>query len=152
HRLVISDGSSGRPRLPEPAEVTYQEVADQVGGARVWDWEKTQELGPGRYTTWDHSFQRVGDPLEGTRGLAGEVALADPQVVAPVRHRLGSPAPAADSDLAEVFDYPGGYAWHFDAVSKDRQPQPADLDWLTPAKDRTAAVRMEEDAARRLTV
>ena len=50
----------------------YEEATGGVRDeARVWHWEKIQDLRSGKYTLWDHCFELPGKHLEAGRDRAG---------------------------------------------------------------------------------
>jgi type VI secretion system secreted protein VgrG len=136
HQLVVTDDAFHHPDLPGQKQVIYEEVAGgQRDEMRVWSWEKSQELRGGKYTVWDHHFELPDKNLEAQQfpwnGIpAGKVSH---------QFKLGC------NEALEIYDYPGGYAHHFDGVDKAGVDQAAELQKVFQANQRTARVRLEEE-------
>ena len=75
--------------------------------SRIDDWQKVQELRVGKFTLWDHCFERVFPSGAG---------------VGPVAYRIG--IEAAGTETLGTYDFPGRYAQRFDGVDPggDRAP------------------------------
>ena len=109
---------------------------------RVQTWEKDQELRAGKYTLWDHCFELPHKHLEASKGFPDSVRAGK------VEHKLKMDR----GDRLEVYDYPGEYAQRFDGVGPAGQDRPADLQKIFEDGPRTAAIRMEEQAASSLVI
>src|SRR5262245_25535725 len=77
--------------------------------SRVMNWEKVQELRPGKYTLWDHCFEMPHEYphlRSVANGTPGEAVIQ--------RLSLGTASPAAIQ--LGLYDWPGEYAQRFDPV------------------------------------
>ena len=133
--LVISDTPLRHPDLQEPSDVKL----DDTGGGnrpedRITDWQKTQEMRAGRYTLWDHSFELPQSHLEATKMPVPSVRAGS------VEHRFDRQVEL------ELYDYPGDYAKRFDGVNHGGGDQAAKLTEVFGDNERTAAIRMEQEA------
>jgi type VI secretion system secreted protein VgrG len=137
HQLIVTDAAARHPDLEPSASVIFEEV---IGGLRpedrVTDWEKSQELRSGQYTLWDHCFEMPGKNLEARQRTLESVAVGT------VTHKLKLGA----TEPLEIYDYPGGYAQRFDGVDKGGAPKPAELEKIHTDNQRTARIRMEQEA------
>lgn len=141
HTMVMTDTPEGYPDLADP--IPYR--ATLTNPARpnsVYSWEKGQEIRSGKVTLWDHNFEMPGQSLEGT------AAIQDSVQVGQVVHRLA----VADNDKLELYDYPGGYAGRFDGVDPGGAERPEELLKIDAEAQRTAAIRMQEEALRGLSI
>jgi len=142
HSLMLADTPRGHPDLPGGGTVWFGGSEDGLRGeGRVRSWDKTQELRSGRVSLRDYCFQVPRQTLEADVRSAGDVAVGQ------VRHtlRLGR------NEQLERDDHPGGYAHRYDGVNPGGGDRTADLDHLFIDNKRTAAIRMEEEAAAGLT-
>jgi type VI secretion system secreted protein VgrG len=137
HQLVLTNAAQGHPDVPAPNTVVHD---DATGGNRdefrVTEWEKVQELRSGKVTLWDHSFELPGKHLEAQRPINASVQVGK------VPHKLQT---GGNGNL-EIYDYPGGYAGRFDGVGKDGGERPAELQKIFEDNQRTARIRMEQEA------
>jgi type VI secretion system secreted protein VgrG len=117
-----------------PDKVPYKEDRDE---GCVYRWVKHQEVCTGKVTLWDSCFELPGQNLAAERTVTKQVD------VGVSRHDLqvSSPQPL------EHYDYPGGYAQRFDGVAPGGADRAADLQHIYEDKDRTAAIRMQEEEA-----
>ena len=64
-----------QPDLPTSSSIIFEMVE---GGSRaedrIYDWEKTQELRPGKYTLWDHCFELPHKHLEAQQSIQASVS------------------------------------------------------------------------------
>jgi type VI secretion system secreted protein VgrG len=142
HSLVVADTPRGHPELPGGSTVRFGDSEEGLRGEdRVRSWEKTQELRSGRVNLRDYCFQVPRQTLE------ADARSADGVAVGQVRHTLRV---GRNEKLARD-DYPGGYAHRFDGVNPGGGDRSADLDHLFADNKRTAAIRMQEEAAAALT-
>ena len=140
HQLVLADGVGGHVAL-EPVRFDGDGRLKRSRES-VFAWETSQSVTPGRVTLWDHCFELPDRNLEGTARLQESVAAGG------VTHVLQTPA----GDGLELYDYPGGYAEWFDGVDAGGGEQPAELQKLFPAAQRSAAFRMQAEAASALQI
>jgi type VI secretion system secreted protein VgrG len=141
--MVIANDPASHPSVPEQPALVYD---DTKGGRRdelrVNSWEKVQGLVPGKVTLWDHCFEMPDKHLEAEKTIQKNVKVG--QIV----HPLSVPA---TNDL-EVYDYPGLYAQRFDGVDRGGAPVPAELQKIFQDNERTAQIRMQEEAAAAVSV
>src|SRR5262249_51405421 len=135
--VVFSDAPITPPAVPHSAKLNPDEV---VGGnrpeERVTAWRKTQEVRSGKYTLRDHSFELPTSPLEASRSPTPTVRAGS------ALHRFDKPFRFPP----EVYDYPGGYAERFDGVNRGGGDKAAALQGVYPDGERTAAIRMQQEA------
>jgi type VI secretion system secreted protein VgrG len=143
HTMVVANTPQSHPEMPINAKVIYEELE---GGKREEDrilgWEKVQELRTGHHTFWDHSFELPYKSLKAT------VPILESVQVGKVTHKLK----VGGSDQFELYDYPGDYAGRFDGVDRGGQPQPAELQKIFQDNQRTARIRMEQEAIQSLVI
>ena len=148
HQIVLGNTPQAHDELhhrkpqektEEPDKVSYKEdpAEDCVHG-----WVKHQEACTGKVTLWDSCFELPG------QNLAAERTVTEQMQVGASRHdlRLSSP------QLLEHYDYPGGYAQHFDGVAPGGMDRAADLKHIYEDKDRIATIRMQEEEAAALRI
>src|SRR5262249_28387940 len=143
HQLVVANTAQSHPELPGTGTITYESV---VGGRREEDriqtWDKFQEVRSGKYTVWDYCFEMPD------KNLAADRTIADSVAVGRVTHKLR----VAGNDQFEIYQYPGGYAQRFDGVGPGGQDRAGDLQKIFNDNGRTAAIRVQEEAAQGLRV
>jgi type VI secretion system secreted protein VgrG len=144
HKMVVSNSPDSHPDLENLSTIIYEEVS---GGLReeerITAWEKTQELRSGKYTLWDHHFEKPKEKLE------GEVPILDKLTVGTIEHQLKL---NANWNL-EIYDYPGAYAQRFDGVEKGGGDQSSDLNMIhTADSERTTKIRMEQETVPGLVI
>jgi type VI secretion system secreted protein VgrG len=144
HQMVLADTPASHPEVPGPDPVQFAVVPPSRPGTKtVFQWEKTQELGSGKVTLWDHQFELPHDHLEGS------AVIQDTVRVGAVTHHLR----VGGNDSLEIYDFPGGYAKRFDGVDPEGGDQSAGLLQETLlAAARTAGTRMQEEAVPALLV
>ena len=119
-----------------------QDKSAGVNADRVTSWQKIQEVRPSKYTLWDHNFQLPGQDLEASGNVPASVTA-------------GAVAHPLQSDVnrgLEIYDFPGGYAKHYDGVNEGGGQQAGELSNIFPSGKSTAKVRMEEEAVQGLRV
>lgn len=142
HTLVLADTPAAHPDVIG-SRVTFDPNGVGKDAAQaIVTWEKTQELRSGMVTLRDHNFQLPEDALEATAAIRESVQVGQ------VTHMIR----VAGNEAFEVYDYPGGYAAHFDGVDKDGGEQPAELQKIFEAARQTAATRMDEEAVSSVTI
>jgi len=146
HQMVVADAASSHLDLPQGATVVYNDFSGlrdrSLHEDRVHRWLKTQEIGAGKFTTWDFCFEMPERNLEATKDILGSAAAGT------VTHSLA----VGGNDAYEVFDYPGGYAQRYDGVDPGGADRASDLEKITPDGERTVGVRMEQATVPDLTV
>ena len=143
HTMVIANTPAGHPNVPGARLVAFDPTGSERNAAQsVFKWEKTQELRSEKVTLRDHNFQVPGNPLEAQATIRESVRVGQ------VTHALR----VAGNERLEVYDYPGGYAQRFDGVDPAGRDQPEVLQKILPAAERSAAIRVEQEALASLTV
>lgn len=138
HEMIVADNPGAHVKVPFDDSVIYQAIDDSsIEEDRITSLEKTQDLRSMKVVLRDHSFELPHQHLEAEKQIqdavqAGEVAH---------KLRLGNP------DRLELYDWPGGYARRFDGVGPGREDRPADVQKIFKDNQRTAQIRMEEEAA-----
>jgi type VI secretion system secreted protein VgrG len=143
HTLVVANTPQSHADVPGPATLIYETIE---GGVREEDrihaWEKTQEIRSGKETLWDHCFELPGKNLEAAK------TILESMQVGTVGHKLK----VGGNDQLEIYDYPGGYAQRFDGVTPGGSDRAGDVQKIFDDNQRTAGIRMEQEAAPGLLV
>lgn len=138
HQMVVANTPASHSDMPIASKLIYDE---HRGGTRtedrVYEWEKVQELRSGKYTLWDHSFEKPHAHLEAEKTIQDSVAAGK------VTHKLK----LSENSKLELYDYPGEYAQRFDGVDKGGGDRPADVEKIFEDNKRTVEIRMQEEAA-----
>jgi type VI secretion system secreted protein VgrG len=137
HQLVLADSPLAHPAVPYLPTALWDEGTH--GGFeenRVFNWTKQQEIRSGKFTTWGHNFQLPQKHLDAAKPIVDSVGAGG------VNHKLK----VAGNDRLEIYEYPGGYASRFDAVTKTGGDQSANLQHLFDENQRIANIRMQEEA------
>ena len=136
HQMIASDNALEHPALPGESKIIYEEIE---GGTRdenrIWAWKKEQEMRPGKYLLWDHSFELPHKHLE------AEALIHDSVPVGKETHKLK----VTGVDQLEVYDFPGEYAQRFDGINAGGGEQPAELQKIFRDNQRTVELRMDEE-------
>jgi type VI secretion system secreted protein VgrG len=137
HKMVVANSPDSHPDMEGLSTIIYEET---TGGVRDEDrisvWEKTQELRSGKYTLWDHHFEKPKEKLE------AQIEILETVTVGTVEHKLK----ISPNDKLEIYDYPGAYAQRFDGVDKGGGDQSSDLSKIhTADSERTTKIRMEQE-------
>jgi type VI secretion system secreted protein VgrG len=143
HTMVVGNSPGGHVVVPDPATVTYKNIdpiREAVGV--VYDWEKVQELRSGKYTLWDHCFEKPHSHLEASKTIQPDVPVGG------VTHKLN----VGGNDQLEIYDYPGEYAQRFDGVDKGGGDQPGELAKISQDNERTVKIRIQEEAVPSLLI
>jgi type VI secretion system secreted protein VgrG len=143
HTLVLANTPQGHPDVPGPSQVIYEEVqgGSRVDG-RVFHWEKVQELRSGKYTLWDHSFEKPSSHLDAEKTIQDSVSVGQ------VNHKLK----VGGNDQLEIYDYPGEYAQRFDGIDRGGGEQPSEIEKIFEDNARTVGIRMQQEAVPSLVV
>jgi type VI secretion system secreted protein VgrG len=144
HRMVIANTPQSHPELPQGGKLIFEEV---TGGAereddRIYVWRKVQELRSGKVTLWDHSFELPHKHLEADKSIQETVQVGR------VAHKLK----VGPNNNLEIYDWPGGYAQRYDGVSRSGGDQANELQKIFQENARTAAIRMQQEAAQGLVI
>ena len=135
HTMILANTPDGHADVPAgPIQFVGKGGLGSSNG--VTQWEKTQELRSGKYTLWDYNFQLPRQNLEASALIQESVQTGT------VTHFLDLPA----NEQTEIYDYPGGYAQRFDGIDPAGAEQPGELEKIFEDNQRTAGIRMEEEA------
>ena len=138
HQLVLADSPLAHPAVPYLPTAAWEDGTHVVFEEnRVSNWSKQQEIRSGKFTTWGHNFQLPKKHLDAAKPIVESVSTGG------VSHKLN----VAGNDQFEIYEYPGGYATRFDAVTKTGGDQSANLQHLFDENQRIANIRMQEEAA-----
>ena len=143
HTMIVADNPGAHADVPFGSQATYAPLdVTNVIEERITTWEKIQDLRSMKVTLWDHCFELPHKHLE------VEKQIQDSIQVGQVSHKLkvGSP------DRLELYDWPGGYAQRFDGVSPGREDRPSDIQKIFKDNQRTAQVRIQEEATGSLMI
>ena len=136
HNMVLANTPGSHPAVPGPVSLIYEHTE---GGARdedrIHDWQKTQELRPGKYVLWDHSFELPHKHLE------AEKTTLDAITVGTVSHKLK----VGENEKLEIYDFPGEYAQRYDGIDKSGGDRPSDIQHIFEDNDRTVGIRMGQE-------
>jgi type VI secretion system secreted protein VgrG len=136
HQMIVSDAPRDHPDLPGENQFIYEELE---GGTRdedrIWSWTKEQEMRPGKYLLWDHSFELPHKHLEADAAILASVPVGRET------HKLK----VTGADELEVYDYPGEYAQRFDGINSGGGEQPAEIEKIFLDRKRTVELRMDEE-------
>jgi uncharacterized protein involved in type VI secretion and phage assembly len=141
HVMVLADSPAGAMEIPLVHVYRTPALLPPPPGS-VTAWEKTQEIRSGLVTLADHTFQLPD------RNFASQAAIQPSVMAGAVEHHLA----AGGAPALEQFDFPGGYAHHFDGVDPAGAEDPGELAKIQPEGDRLVAVRMQEEAAQALVI
>jgi type VI secretion system secreted protein VgrG len=143
HKMVLGNTPSSHADVPGPTTVQYQTVQGGVKpDDRIFNWEKSQEISPGKYTLWDFCFEMPDKNLAASSPITGSVTVGT------VSHSLQ----VGGNSALEVYDYPGGYAQRYDGVSPGGGDQASQLQKIFQDNTRTATIRMQREALAGLIV
>ena len=111
HRLVLADSPSTHTDIPGSSELEYDEAEDGTRfEQRIYEWRKTQRWDSGKFTLRDYCFQVPHKHLEAFQDILPTVRVGS------VEHSLSL---KQNIDSMQVYDYPGGYAKHFEGGPDD---------------------------------
>jgi type VI secretion system secreted protein VgrG len=137
HKMILGNSPQNHQDLPIDNNLKFETI---TGGNReeyrIQSWEKIQALRSGNCLLWDHSFELPG------RKLDAEQAILDSVPSGKVTHKLK----VGGNDQFTIYDYPGAYAQRFDGVDKGGADQPAELQKIFSDNQRTAGIRMQQEA------
>jgi type VI secretion system secreted protein VgrG len=136
HKMVVANTPKSHPDVPGKTEVlfTLEDQTSIVGPDIIKRFGKTQELTPGKYTLWDHSFELPHKHLE------AEKAVPDSVKVGQVTHKLA----VGNNGKLEVYDWPGAYAQRFDGVDPGGGGRAGDLGHIFEDNKRTVEIRQKQ--------
>lgn len=141
HTMVIANSPAAHPSLLGQGTIRFggPHAADSPA---IINWGKVQELRSGRYTLWDHAFQTPAEHYEAQATIQQSVPVGE------TTHQLQ----VGGNDAFEIYDYPGGYAQRFDDVTAGGGSRPGELAKILPDGQRTAAIRMQEEAVHSIQI
>jgi len=132
-KLIIDDSPLAHKNIPGTSTLTYDEIE---GGERdelcIFDWQKTQHWDSGKVTLRDHCFIAPNNTFEQQQGILPDVQVGK------VSHELNV---AGNDPQMEIYEYPGGYARHFEGGGGDQAASNIGQDGQEAA--RTAIGRIE---------
>jgi len=141
HQMVVSN-KAAFPEL-QPTELIFQQAeGTHVHEERITRWQKQQQLRSVKVTLRDHHFQMPQKSLEAVQEIQDDVKVGK------VTHKLR----IGDSDGLEVYDWPGAYSHRFDAIDRGGADRPDELQKLLQDNERTAKIRMEQEAAEAIAI
>jgi type VI secretion system secreted protein VgrG len=142
HIMVVGSRPGDHDSLSPADPVAYRTGRGRVvkstetyDGGVIRSWEKAQELRAGKVTLHDHTFEKPEADLEASRQVQSEVLAGE------VTHKLNG-----FNTPLELYDFPGQYAKRFDGIDRGGGEQPAEIPKISTDKDRTARLRMEQEA------
>ena len=110
-KLVLADTRSAHSEILGDSTIVYDEGEDGARfEQRIMDWQKTQRWDTGKYTVRDYCFQVPHNHLEAYQEILPSEDLGS------VKHSLSL---GGNISSMQVYDYPGGYAKHFESGPKD---------------------------------
>ena len=134
HKLVLADTPQSHSDIPGDPKVIFEANESGVRDEeRIGEWRKEQIWDSGKYTLWDHNFQKPHKHLE------AEKIVIDKVQVGKVSHKLK----LAGNENLEVLEQPGRYALRFDGINKNAGEQPDELGKIFQDNKRTTELRME---------
>lgn len=144
HQMVVANTPQSHPDLPTASTISYRNLthATSAGADIIYDWSKSQEITAARVTLWDHCFELPHKHLQ------GESSIQPTAAVGRATHHLDVASPAK----LELYDWPGEYAQRFDGVAPGGGERPQKLQELFKDNERTARIRMEQEAVTALSI
>ena len=143
HEMVVANTVDAHPDVPGDTSLIYEEVEGGVRDEdRIWGWQKEQSWRSGKVLLWDHCFELPHKHLEADEDIQASAQLGKET------HKLK----VGGNDAFELYDWPGEYAQRFDGVDKSGGEQKGELQKIFRDNERTARIRMEEEAAPSLSV
>lgn len=138
HTMIVANTPESHPDTPDLEQLLFDEVegGNRDESDRCHFWEKVQELRPGKYTLWDHSFELPHKHLEAEQPIIDSVTVGE--VVHKVKLSVNS--------ALEIYDYPGAYAQRFDGIDKGGDERPADIEKIFEDNKRTVNIRMQQES------
>ncbi len=141
HEMTVANTPGQHASLS--GNVSYHPVEGAVNPEDViLEWQKTQEIRPGKYTLWDSCFEMPGKNFEATKTITPTVTVGT------TTHRLT----AGQASSLEIYDYPGGYAGRFDGVAPGGGDRSSDLQKIFTDNQRTVSIRMQAETTPAVTL
>ena len=143
HQLMLGNTPGAHPDLENDSTVNFSSLDHQTARdeSRILYWEKFQQIRPGSYASWDHSFQMPDQSLEATDQIQSTVSVGT------VSHTLSTA-----NDSLDIFRFPGEYQKKFDGIDKGGAEQASQLSNIIPDGTRLAALRIKLEAAASMIV
>lgn len=144
HTMVVANTGRSHPELPTDSTIVYRNLtrASSEGADVIYDWSKSQEITAARVTLRDHCFELPHKHLEAKQPIQLTAAVGT------ASHRLE----VAGGSKLELYDWPGEYAQRFDGVPPGGGERPAEVQKILPDGERTAKIRMEQEAVTAVTL
>ena len=109
--LMLADTSVSNADIQGQSTLVYEELeGGERGETRIFDWQKTQCWDSGKCTLRDHIFEMPHNHLEVDKEILPTAQVGK------VTHKLNV---NGNSPEFEVYDYPGGYAKHYEGGKGD---------------------------------
>jgi type VI secretion system secreted protein VgrG len=143
HKMVVANTPASHPPISGQSKLIFETVAGGIRPeARIFDWQKSQELRSGKYTLWDHCFELPHKHLDAQKNTILSTEAGS------VTHDLT----AGPNSKLEIYDYPGEYAQRFDGVDKGGGERSGEVQKIFEDNQRTVEIRMQEEAAASLRI
>jgi type VI secretion system secreted protein VgrG len=138
HEMIVADSSQAHESMPGAFKVNFEES----GEYRVYQWEKVQEVRAGKYVLRDHCFEMPDKDLQTTSMTLQTVKAGT------ISHNLK----VGGNDKMEIYDYPGGYANHYDGIAPGGAEQNDKLSKIFDESKEVSKVRMEQETVRAVQI
>lgn len=146
HTMVLGDTTNAHSDVPDTDKVAFRKFQGmrdrEHDEPRIFIWHKTQVVGSGKFTVWDHCFEMPQKNLEANTEILATAAAGT------VNHKLK----VAGNEKYEVYEYPGFYAKRFDGISKGGGEQASELGKIETDNQRTSDIRMKQLTADDLVI
>ena len=143
HKMIVGNSARVHPDVPEPVKCRWRNMENSAPRANhIHEWQKAQEIRSGKFTLWDHCFERPGDNFESKKNTLGSVAVGK------VTHKLE----VAGNSQMEIYDYPGEFSQRFDGIDKGGGVQAGELGKISPDGTRTVELRMQAETVAALAI
>jgi len=143
HKMVVGNSPGVHEDVPAPVKARWRNLEN---GAPAWnhihEWQKVQEVRSGKFTLWDHCFERPGENFESKKSTLGSVAAGK------VTHKLE----VAGNSKLELYDYPGEFAQRFDGIDQGGGAQSGELGKISGDGTRTVELRMQAETVAALVI
>jgi type VI secretion system secreted protein VgrG len=143
HKLILGNTPDSHKDVPFNQQITLRTGSPPAAAEDVIsDFQKAQQVVSGQVVLWDHNFELPHKHLEATSRIQQSVAVG----------RATHTLKFGDNWRQEVYEHPGGYAERFDGVNPGGGDRSADLRKIFDDNQRTADIRMAQEAATALEV
>jgi type VI secretion system secreted protein VgrG len=139
HQLILANRPESHRDVPFNQMITLRGSSRQAPDEEdvVSEFEKSQQVVSGKVTLWDHNFELPHKHLEAYGQVQQSVAVG----------RTNHTLKFGDNGRLEIYSYPGEYADRYDGVNSSGGDRTADLKKIFDDNQRTADIRMEQEAA-----